>query len=180
ALPSGVNIETLQDRAKLCRQFDGVQRDIDVRHQMVASDRFRAMDLAIVVSPKVRQAFDISREPEKLRDAYGRISIGEKALLARRLVEAGTSFVLVSGRWGYFDHHGDNVPPWGGIQKELKTCMHTVDRALAALVGDLGDRGLLGSTLVLMLGEFGRSPVMTRDGGREHWTPVMSLVAAGG
>jgi hypothetical protein len=180
ALPKGVNVETLHDRAKLCRQFDDLQRDLDLGHQMTASDRFSAMALDMVVSPKVRQAFDLTREPDKLRDAYGRISVGEKALLARRLVEAGTTFVLVSGRWGYFDHHGDNVPPWGGIQKGLTPILPTIDRALTTLIQDLEARGLLETTLVLMLGEFGRSPVMTKDAGRDHWTSVMSMVAAGG
>jgi uncharacterized protein (DUF1501 family) len=179
-LPAGVTIESLQDRAKLCRQFDGLERDLDIGHQMAATDRFSAMALDMVVSPRVRQAFDLSREPEKLRDAYGLISVGEKAILARRLVEAGTTFVLVSGRWGYFDHHGDNVPPWGGIQKGLTPILPTIDRALTALIEDLEARGLLESTLVLMLGEFGRSPVMTKDAGRDHWTPVMSMLAAGG
>ena len=88
--------------------------------------------------------------------------------------------MLVSGRWGYFDHHGDNVPPWGGILKGLTPILPTIDRALAAFVGDLEARGLLDSTLVLMLGEFGRSPVLTQDGGRGHWTPVMSMLVAGG
>jgi hypothetical protein len=90
---------------------------------------------------------------------------------ARRLAEAGTTFVLVSGKWGYFDHHGDTVSPWGGIQKGLTPILPTIDRALTALVADLEARGPLSSTLVLMLGEFGRSPVLTKDGGREHWTP---------
>jgi uncharacterized protein (DUF1501 family) len=88
--------------------------------------------------------------------------------------------VLVSGRWGYFDHHGDNVPPWAGIQKGLTPILPTIDRALTTLVEDLEARGLLDSTLVLMLGEFGRSPVMTKDAGRDHWVPVMSMLAAGG
>jgi hypothetical protein len=137
------------------------------------------MALDMVVSPVVRRAFDINRESNRVRDSYGRCSVGEKALLARRLVEAGTTFVLVSGRWGYFDHHGDRVPPWGGIQKGLTPILPTIDRALTALIEDLEARGLLDSTLVLMLGEFGRSPVLTKDGGREHWLSVMSMLAAG-
>ena len=129
---------------------------------------------------KVEKAFNLSDEPAALRDAYGRESIGEKGLLARRLVEAGVSFVLVSGRWGYFDHHGDNVPPWGGIEKGLKPILPTVDKVMHALIHDLEQRGLLETTLVLMMGEFGRSPVMTADAGRNHWTNVMSMIAAGG
>jgi uncharacterized protein (DUF1501 family) len=114
-----------------------------------------------------------------MRDFYGRYSLGQKALLARRLVEAGTSFVLVSGAWGYFDHHGDEVR-WGGIAKGLKPLLPRVDRTLNAIVTDLEQRGLLDSTLILMMGEFGRSPVMTKTAGRGHWTKVMSMVMAGG
>jgi uncharacterized protein (DUF1501 family) len=87
--------------------------------------------------------------------------------------------VVVSGAWGYFDHHGDEVQ-WGGIEKGLTPILPTVDRVIFTLVGDLKDRGLLESTLVLMMGEFGRSPVMTKTRGREHWTNVMSMLVAGG
>ena len=107
-------------------------------------DRYAAMALDMVVSPAVRQAFDLRREPDRVHDAYGHCSVGEKALLARRLVEAGTTFVLVSGRWGYFDHHGDDVPPWGGIQKGLTPILPTIDRALTALIEDLEARRLTG------------------------------------
>ncbi len=179
ALPPGVAVPRLHERDELRRQFDGLERARDAG-QLGRVDRYAEMALDMVVSPAVRRAFDLGREPDRLRDAYGRSSVGEKALLARRLVEAGTTFVLVSGRWGYFDHHGDNVPPWGGILKGLTPILPTIDRALAALVEDLEARGLLDATLVLMLGEFGRSPVLTKDGGREHWTAVMSMLAAGG
>jgi hypothetical protein len=180
ALPAGVDVSQLQDRASLRKQFDTMERSRDAGHRMETNDQYTEQALDMVVSPKVRDAFDLLKEPEKLRDAYGRISVGEKALLARRLVEAGSTFVLVSGRWGYFDHHGDNVPPWGGIQKGLTPILPTIDRALTTLIEDLDTRGLLESTLVLMLGEFGRSPVMTKDAGRNHWPPVMSMLAAGG
>lgn len=180
ALANGLDVPRLEDRAELRKQFDRLERDLDVGQQMASTDRYADMALDMVVSPKVRAAFDLSKEPDKVRDAYGRISVGEKALLARRLVEAGTTFVLVSGKWGYFDHHGDTVPPWGGIQKGLTPILPTIDRALTALIEDLDARGLLDSTLVLMMGEFGRSPVMTKDAGREHWTSVMSMLVAGG
>jgi hypothetical protein len=180
AMPAGVNVSRLQQRAELRRQFDRLERERDAGQQMGQTNRYADMALDMVVSPAVRRAFDIDREPDRVRDAYGRCSVGEKALLARRLVEAGTTFVLVSGRWGYFDHHGDNVPPWGGIQKGLTPILPTIDRALTMLVEDLEARGLLDSTLVLMLGEFGRGPVLTKDGGREHWLAVMSMLAAGG
>lgn len=180
ALAPGLDVPKLQDRVELRRQFDRLQRDRDAGVQMTLQDRYAEQALDMVVSPAVCEAFDLARESEKTRDAYGRVSVGEKALLARRLVEAGSTFVLVSGRWGYFDHHGDKVPPWGGILKGLTPILPTIDRALTALIEDLDARGLLEQTLVLMLGEFGRSPVMTKDAGREHWTPVMSMLAAGG
>ncbi len=180
AIPTGVSVPRLQERAELRRQFDQLERERDAGQQMGSMDRYTDMALDMVVSPAVRRAFDIDREPDRVRDAYGRCSVGEKALLARRLVEAGTTFVLVSGRWGYFDHHGDNVPPWGGIQKGLTPILPTIDQALTALIEDLEARGLLDSTLILMLGEFGRGPVLTKDGGREHWLSVMSMLAAGG
>ena len=179
ALPAGLAVSRLRDRAELRRQFDLLERARDVGTALEQTDRCAAMAHDMIVSAAVRQAFDVEREPDRVRDAYGRCSVGEKALLARRLVEAGTTFVLVSGRWGYFDHHGDKVPPWGGILKGLTPILPTIDRALTALVEDLEARGLLDSTLILMLGEFGRSPVLTRDGGREHWPAVMSMLAAG-
>jgi hypothetical protein len=180
ALPEGIAVPRLQERAELRRQFDSLQRRLDVGAGMELTDRYAALALDMVTSSGVRQAFDLEREPDRMREAYGRCSVGEKALLARRLVEAGTTYVLVSGRWGYFDHHGDNVPPWGGIQKGLTPILPTIDRALTTLIEDLEARGLLDSTLILMMGEFGRSPVMTKDAGRDHWLPVMSMLVAGG
>src|SRR5205807_2694069 len=172
--------ERLHDRVELRRQFDQLRRDVDTGANMARMDRHAEMALDIVTSTRVQQAFAVDREPDRLRDMYGRCSVGEKALLARRLVEAGSTFVLVSGAWGYFDHHGDDVPPWGGIQRGLTPILPTIDRALYALVTDLEARGLLDSTLILMLGEFGRTPVMTPDRGRGHWTNVMSMLLAGG
>jgi hypothetical protein len=180
ALASGIDVPRLQERGDLRHDFDKLRRDLDATTQSEQIDRYNALAYDMVSSAAVRQAFDLNTEPDKVRDAYGRISVGEKALLARRLVEAGTMFVVVSGRWGYFDHHGDNVPPWGGIQKGLTPILPTIDRALTALIEDLEVRGLLDSTLVLMMGEFGRSPVMSEDRGRGHWTPVMSMLMAGG
>ena len=179
AMPEGINVARLQNRQELRRQFDRLARGLDREPGLAGADRYTQMAYEMVTSGKVQQAFDIAREPEAMRERYGRVSIGEKALLARRLVEAGVTFVLVSGAWGYFDHHGDEVR-WGGIEKGLTPILPTVDRALSALVSDLDERGLLDSTLVLMMGEFGRSPVMTKTAGREHWTSVMSMVAAGG
>jgi hypothetical protein len=178
-LPDGLTIDQLQDRHSLNQRLDRLQRDIDVADRMSRMDGYARQALEMVVSGKARQAFDINREPETIRDAFGRDSIGEKALLARRLVEAGVTFVLVSGAWGYFDHHGDEVR-WGGIVKGLKPLLPRVDGVLYSLVNDLHVRGLLESTLVLMMGEFGRGPVINKNAGRDHWTNCMSMVLAGG
>lgn len=179
AMPGGINVARLQNRHDLRQQFDRLSRDLERTAALDTVDRYTQMAFDMVVSGKVQQAFDVSKETDAMRDAYGRESIGEKALLARRLVEAGVTFVLVSGAWGYFDHHGDEVK-WGGIAKGLTPLLPSVDRVMYALVNDLADRGLLDSTLVLMMGEFGRSPVLTKTHGREHWVNVMSMLAAGG
>ncbi|MEX0978794.1 MAG: DUF1501 domain-containing protein [Pirellulales bacterium] len=179
AMPQGIDVDRLQNRQELRRQFDRLDRDLEQTAALEPVDRYTQMAYDMVVSGKAQKAFDITAESDKMRDAYGRQSIGEKALLARRLIEAGVTFVLVSGAWGYFDHHGDEVQ-WGGIQKGLTPLLPLVDRVMFALIRDLEDRGLLDSTLVLMMGEFGRSPVMTHTAGRGHWTPVMSMLVAGG
>ncbi len=178
-MPEGLTLERLQDRQTLRRRFDDFSRKINDRGALADLDRHQQSAYDMVLSGKVREAFDIAREPAAMHDAYGHNSVGQKALLARRLVEAGTSFVLVSGAWGYFDHHGDEVK-WGGIEKGLTPLLPTIDRALTTLITDLETRGLLDSTLILMMGEFGRSPVMTQTAGRGHWTNVMSMLVAGG
>jgi len=178
-MPEGVKVPRLQDRDDLRRKFDRFGRNLESTTSLEKTDRFSQQAYDMVLSGKVQRAFNIDEESAETREAYGRESIGEKALLARRLVEAGTSFVLVSGAWGYFDHHGDNVR-WGGIEKGLTPLLPRVDRTLSALVKDLEQRGLLDNTLVMMMGEFGRSPVINKEAGRDHWTNVMSMVMAGG
>ncbi|HLJ12572.1 MAG TPA: DUF1501 domain-containing protein [Planctomycetaceae bacterium] len=178
-LPTGVQLERLQDRDRLRQSFDRMRRDLDRSEMLDKLDRYSARAFEMVVGGNVQRAFDLAAESDATRDLYGRNSIGEKAILARRLVESGVTFVLVSGAWGYFDHHGDSIN-WGGIAKGLTPILPHVDRAIFGLVTDLERRGLLDSTLVLMLGEFGRSPVVNKDAGRDHWTNVMSMIAAGG
>ena len=180
ALPQGIQLDRLGNRDELRRQFDQLLRDRDRTETMANADRYTTQAMDLVTSGHAAKAFDLSQEKDSLRDAYGRDSVGEKALLARRLVEAGVSFVLVSARWGYFDNHGDNVPPWGGIEKGLGPILPTVDRTVYHLVTDLEQRGLLDKTLVLMMGEFGRGPIMTKDAGRDHWLNCMSMILAGG
>lgn len=177
--PKGIQLDRLQDRDRLRQSFDRLRSDIDRNETLFSVDQYQQQAYDMVVGGYVQRAFDVGQEAPETRERYGRNTVGEKALLARRLVEAGVTYVLVSGAWGYFDHHGDNVK-WGGIEKGLKPALPPVDQALHALVTDLEDRGLLDNTLVLMLGEFGRSPPMNRQAGRDHWTNVMSMVMAGG
>ncbi|WP_010586889.1 DUF1501 domain-containing protein [Schlesneria paludicola] len=178
-LPKGIELDRLQDRDHLRRSFDRFRRDLDGQNVLENLDRYHAQAFDMVAGGHVQRAFDMTSETDATRDLYGRNIIGEKAILARRLVEAGVTYVLVSGAWGYFDHHGDSVQ-WGGIQKGLTPLLPSVDRALYGLVTDLEQRGLLDSTLILMMGEFGRAPVINKDLGRDHWTNVMSMVMAGG
>ena len=178
-MPAGINVDRLQDRHGLRQSLDRFARDLDSDRTLDRVDRYTRQAYEMVLSGKVQQAFDVQSEPESVRAAYGNESVGQKALLARRLVEAGVTFVLVSGAWGYFDHHGDNVR-WGGIEKGLKPLLPRVDRTLYALINDLEQRGMLDDTLVMMMGEFGRSPVINKQAGRDHWTNVMSMVMAGG
>jgi uncharacterized protein (DUF1501 family) len=180
-LPHGVSVAQAEDRAKLTRQFDRLRRELDAGDTMARMDHYRSQALEIVLSGKARQAFRLDLEPTQVREAYGRHSLGERTLLARRLVEAGVTFVTVSGTFGLFDNHGDDVI-WGGIIKGLKPLLPRLDQAVSALVTDLEARGLLQDTLVLALGEFGRSPVFSqrKTGGREHWPSCMSMLVAGG
>jgi uncharacterized protein (DUF1501 family) len=163
----------------LRQELNRFQNDLQSSRSLDSTDRFTRQAYEMVASGKVQQAFNVENESAEMREAYGHESMGEKALLARRLVEAGVTFVLVSGAWGYFDHHGDEVR-WGGIEKGLRPLLPRVDRTLYTLVNDLEQRGLLDSTLILMMGEFGRSPVINKNAGRDHWTNVMSMVVAGG
>lgn len=179
ALPKGVQIDRLDDRHQLRRSFDKLRHDLDQSASLEQLDRYHQQAYEMVVGGQVERAFNVALEPEEARIAYGKNEIGEKALLARRLVEAGVTFTVVSGAWGYFDHHGDNVK-WGGIEKGLTPLLPKIDQAYYALVQDLEQRGLLDDTLVLMLGEFGRSPVINNEAGREHWVNAMSMLVSGG
>jgi uncharacterized protein (DUF1501 family) len=180
-LPAGVSVARAEDRAELQRQFDRLRRDLDAGDTMARMDHYRRQALEIVLSGKAQRAFRVDLEPDRVWDAYGRHSLGQRALLARRLIEAGVTFVTLSGTFGVFDNHGDDVI-WGGLIKGLKPLLPPLDQAVTALVKDLKARGLLQDTLVLVLGEFGRSPIFSQrgTGGREHWANCMSMLVAGG
>jgi len=147
---------------------------------------FRDKALDLLSSSDAQKAFDISQEPAKVRDRYGRHHFGQSALVARRLIEAGTRLVQVNfirhddgkGGQGYDSHAAPGYPrhePW--LRDELAP---PTDAAFSALVEDLHDRGLLDETLVVMMGEFGRTPRFNANGGRDHWARCYSLVLAGG
>jgi uncharacterized protein (DUF1501 family) len=180
-LPRAVSAGRAEDRAGLCRQFDGLRRELDRGDTMANLDHYHRQALDIILSGKAQQAFRLEREPDRVRDAYGRHSLGERTLLARRLVEAGVTFVTVSGTFGMFDNHGDDHFA-GGLIKGLRPLLGRLDQAVSALVKDLRARGMLDDTLVLAMGEFGRTPIFSQrgQGGREHWVNCMSLLVAGG
>ena len=144
---------------------------------MEESDALDSMDAfyqhayKLISSQRAREAFDLSKEPEKLKEKYGKTQAGQRMLLARRLAEAGVRFIsLTAGGW---DHH-DNIK--NGIQSNLPP----VDQALAALITDLEQRGMLDNTLVLLTSEFGRTPKINKTNGRDHWPRVFSIMMAGG
>jgi uncharacterized protein (DUF1501 family) len=180
-LARGISVARAEDRAGLCQQFDGLRRGLDTGDTMANMDHYRRRALEIVLSGKAQRAFRVDLEPDRVREAYGRHSLGERTLLARRLVEAGATFVTVSGTFGMFDNHGDDHFA-GGLVKGLKPLLGRLDQAVHALVNDLRVRGLLDDTLVLAMGEFGRTPIFSQrgQGGREHWINCMSLLVAGG
>lgn len=178
-LVEGLSVERLGSRRDLAEQMDQWKRDIGKNEAIASADHFTQQAYEVLMAGSAQRALNLEEESPAMRDRYGRDSLGEKALLARRLVEAGSTFVTVSGAWGYFDHHGDEVK-WGGIKKGLTPLLPSVDRTLHAIVTDLEDRGLLDSTLILMMGEFGRGPVINKNAGRDHWARVMSMVMAGG
>ncbi len=186
-LPQGLSLERIAERRALVRDFDRLRSDLDRSGAMEAMDRYGRQAVEMVVGRRAQEAFDLTREPARVRDRYGKHLWCQQALLARRLVEAGVSFVTLdlsyhpaSGTW---DTHGDNIPPYGGISKGLKPLLPLFDHLITTLVGDLGERGLLSDVLVLAMGEFGRTPIMGTQGstdGRNHWPVVMSMALAGG
>jgi hypothetical protein len=186
-LPQGLTLERLQQRRALVKDFDQLRNDLDRSGMMESMDRYGQQAVEMVAGRRAQEAFDLSREPDRVRDRYGKHLWCQQALLARRLVEAGVAFVTIdlsyhpaSGTW---DTHGDNIPPYGGISKGLKPLLPLFDHLLTTLVDDLDQRGLLNEVLVIAMGEFGRTPIMGTQGstdGRNHWPVVMSMALAGG
>src|ERR1700681_4305251 len=137
-------------------------------------DAFRQKAQQMILTPGVREAFDLSKESDKTKDAYGRDTVGQSLLMARRLVEAGTRFVTAAGYHGNsWDTHSDND------KTHRDRLTPPLDRTLTALIDDLDERGLLETTLVIAMGEFGRTPVINPNLGRDHWPNCWSLALAG-
>jgi len=173
ALPGGLGGDRFESRRELRLQVDRLPRIADkaAADPVLALDEHYQQAHQLISSKEAQSAFDIHREPDRVRDGYERTPFGQRALLARRLVEAGVPFItLYEGGW---DHHTK-------LFSTLKTRLPSFEATLAALIDDLSQRGLLDSTLVIALGEFGRTPQINKDAGRDHWSNAMSVLFAGG
>ncbi len=176
--PDSVGIGRLSDRKNLLNGLDQFQasgeRQLRFAH---THDTFNEQAFDLLTSQRAKQAFDITEEPDSIRESYGRNRVGQGLLLARRLIESGVRFVTVKGyvRYGW-DHHPEVFP-------RLRTEVPPYDQGYAALLKDLEDRGLLENTLVITAGEFGRTPRLNTDSrgpGRDHWSQAFSLTMGGG
>jgi hypothetical protein len=186
ALPQGMTLEQLGCRRQLIRSFDGLRREIDSNGQVQALDQFQQRAWDILTSSAARDAFDLDREPGPVRERYGFMppfdpraanrcgapAWSQRILLARRLVEAGVRLVTVDLRW--WDTHVK------GFESLRLGFLPRFDQAYSALIEDLDQRGLLSSTLVIAWGEFGRTPKVNNDAGRDHYPNVFSAALAGG
>ena len=170
-LPSGVDDKRFDKRRNMRSIVDSHFSSLEKADVLDGMDSFYQRAYSMISSPEARAAFDINKEPGKLRDAYGRNSAGQRMLLARRLVEAGVRYVTLT--YGSWDMHD-------GIQRRVESQVPNFDRAYARLISDLDERGLLDSTLVLVTSEFGRTPKINRTAGRDHWPKVFSVAMAGG
>ena len=168
--PAGITSQTLDRRKSLLAAVDQLADKVKGNDQIATYDEFSRKAAEMVLSPQAQAAFAIEKEDAKIRDSYGRSEFGQSALLARRLVENGVRFVTVN--YGGWDHHGD-------IFKNLDKKLPEFDLGYSALIRDLDQRGLLKDTLVLAMGEFGRTPKVNDKAGRDHWGRAGSMLWAG-
>jgi hypothetical protein len=170
-LPGGINESRFATRKNVLSAVNEHFAKKEKSDGLAAMDTFYERAYSLIASPKAREAFNINAEPAPLRDAYGRNEAGQRMLMARRLVEAGVRFVAL--QYGGWDMHT-------GIAPGMRNSMPAFDQAYAMLITDLAQRGLLDRTLVMVSSEFGRSPKINKDAGRDHWPKVFSVALAGG
>lgn len=171
-LVDGMTPGRLADRISLLGQLDEAAHRLEKQHGE-KMDALRQSAFDLIVDGRVRQALDLDREPAASRDRYGRTQIGQSLLLARRLIEAGVRFVSYNAFNQRWDTHS-------AILNTYRDIVPPMEQAYAALVADLGERGLLDTTLVVNAGEFGRTPVINKEAGRDHWPNAYSVALAGG
>jgi hypothetical protein len=170
ACPVPLTPRVLERRRTLLQAVDTLSAQIRGNDQMATYDEFAQKAADMILSPDAQNAFALEKESESLRDTYGRTEFGQSCLLARRLVESGVRFVTVN--YGGWDHHAK-------IFESLDKKLPEFDQGLSALLNDLHDRGTLKETLVVVMGEFGRTPKVNKDAGRDHWGQAASLLFAG-
>jgi hypothetical protein len=186
SLPANLSPERLANRREVLRLIDRQTELLEFSAKARGIEAHYEKALSMVTSPRVKQAFDLSAEPESVRARYGRTTYGQSCLLARRLVEAGVRFVNVyfaatiggQGSTGGWDTHGFNSKPMYPILKSY--LLPITDQTLPTLLEDLDSRGLLDETLVVWMGEFGRSPRINNLAGRDHWPQCYTALLAGG
>jgi hypothetical protein len=171
SLPNGVDDARFTRRRNLLEAVDSHFRSMEKADSIDAMDSFYHSAYGLISSQKAREAFNIEKEDGKLRDRYGRNQAGQRMIMARRLVEAGVRLVTLT--YGGWDHHNN-------IQSAFKSQGAELDKALATLIRDLDERGMLDSTMVMVSSEFGRTPKINNTDGRDHWPRVFSTVLAGG
>lgn len=174
APPLEVSASRLENRRPLLNQIDRFARSAEARANRSAGtlNQYQQRAFDLMTSPETKAAFDIAKEPEKLRDEYGRTSLGQSCLMARRLVEAGVRSVLIDHtNW---DTHYDNFKV---LKQDL---LPQLNLAMSTLFRDLDDRGMLDKTFVLLTGEFGRTPRINQHAGRDHWGPSSAIALGGG
>jgi hypothetical protein len=179
-LVAGLTTGRLEGRRALLKRFDSLRRRLDATGTMSTMDHFHRLATDMLTTEKARQAFDLEKEDPRLRDRYGRHRSGQTYLLARRLVEAGVTFVTVidpgfgqvPNSYGWDMHHK--------LERGMEHCAPPFDQALTALIEDVHDRGLDRDVLVLVWGEFGRTPRINKFAGRDHWANLQSVLISGG
>ncbi len=170
-MASGITPERFERRRTILGTVDEHFRSLEKSDALTAMDSFYQSAYGLVSSQQAREAFNLAAEPEPIREEYGQNEAGQRMLMARRLVEGGVRFVSMT--FGGWDHHAN-------IAKSMETQLPKFDQAFAALVTDLDRRGMLDKTMVMVTSEFGRSPKINKDAGRDHWPRVFSVVFAGG